>query len=477
MRRTSNNTKTLYIILIVSSLLSYTLSSKSESTIMKILDTIESSTISAYEKTTPHQNLEFLESSNKSSQVSTSISNQHPSYFTFTPSENDIKAKCFYINKSTLDVWELYSLSSTDSHFLIDKYKNTMFYNFCKNTSTQCRNTNSLSYIQFNTTNQCEVSTGSADEMNYWRMINENDYSKGIILNMNEGDSCGEGKRLVRWVLECDETKDKLDVYNQSELDFTKCEIEIKAKTKAACAITNYYYISKFCTENKYLIVIAFSVVGLLLAFIGMKFFWVSLAIMISIVIITIVMWLYLLIASLVGYYGNLIGMIIILVLGFAVGIGLTFLLKSFIRLVFIVIGGYYGYIIGYFLYNFLSLNRIQSNPEVIYYCTLGCCMIVGAVIGYFFMKVLFILATSTVGSYLFVRGVSFIFGGFPSESIVMDLIKKQEWNELNKMLSFVIYAYLCSWLLLSCGSAYVQMRWNKDISDEDLSYKEHKNE
>ena len=103
--------------------------------------------------------------------------------------------------------------------------------------------------------------------------------------------------------------------------------------------------------------------------------------------------------------------------------------------------------------------------------------MIVGAVIGYFFMKVLFILATSTVGSYLFVRGISFIFGGFPSESIVMDLIKKQEWNELNKMLSFVIYAYLSSWLILSCGSAYVQMRWNKDISDEDLSYKEHKNE
>ena len=45
-------------------------------------------------------------------------------------------------------------------------------------------------------------------------------------------------------------------------------------------------------------------------------------------------------------------------------------------------------------------------------------------------LKVLFIFTTSFFGSYLVVRSISFWCGGFPSESLVIDLIGKEEWNE-----------------------------------------------
>lgn len=90
-------------------------------------------------------------------------------------------------------------------------------------------------------------------------------------------------------------------------------------------------------------------------------------------------------------------------------------------------------------------------------------------------MKLSFILATSIIGSYLVIRGFSFIFGGFPSESMIIDLIKNQEWKEFDNILTPVVYAYLSVWLVLAIGAIFVQLKLNKEVSDEDLHYKQHK--
>lgn len=134
---------------------------------------------------------------------------------------------------------------------------------------------------------------------------------------------------------------------------------------KLACPITNYYFISKFLTDNSIVVVIIFSVVGLCLAFIGMKFFWITLSIILSLIVITLIFLLYLLFANLFGFYGNIWTLIVIIVIGFLVGILISYCLRKFVKIFFIFIGGYLGYIVGIFCFNFFGLSRIESNPLV----------------------------------------------------------------------------------------------------------------
>ncbi len=96
-----------------------------------------------------------------------------------------------------------------------------------------------------------------------------------------------------------------------------------------------------------------------------MKFFWFTLSIILSIIVITLIFLLYLLFANIFGFYGNLWTIIVVLVIGFAVGILISYCLRKFVKIFFIAIGGYLGYIVGIFCFNFFGLNRIQSNPLV----------------------------------------------------------------------------------------------------------------
>lgn len=87
-------------------------------------------------------------------------------------------------------------------------------------------------------------------------------------------------------------------------------------------------------------------------------------------------------------------------------------------------------------------------------------------------MKIVFIFATAIIGSYIVIRGISFVGGSFPSESVVLDLMNQGEYDILKGMLTPVIYAYLCSWLVLAVGGIIFQFWHNKDLKDHDMDYK-----
>ena len=92
-------------------------------------------------------------------------------------------------------------------------------------------------------------------------------------------------------------------------------------------------------------------------------------------------------------------------------------------------------------------------------------------------MKIVFIVSTSVIGSYIVIRGFSFLFGNFPSESLIIDLIRKEEYEELKNIINGIVYVYLVFWIILSVGSAFVQFRINREVEDEDLHYKKNEEE
>jgi len=52
-------------------------------------------------------------------------------------------------------------------------------------------------------------------------------------------------------------------------------------------------------------------------------------------------------------------------------------------------------------------------------------CAAVGGVLSYFFSKPAILIATSLIGSYSFMRGWSYFFGGYPNEAeIILSLYK-----------------------------------------------------
>lgn len=228
--------------------------------------------------------------------------------------------------------------------------------------------------------------------------------------------------------------------------------------------------------NNKIVIGIILLVFGLLLAFLGAKFFWISIIALLCVIFILILFIIYFIFQALIGFGGATWVVITIVVVGLALGIAIGLCLKQMTTLFFIGIGGFFGYTLAIILYNSF-LNRINSNPQVVYWVTIGVLILIGCILGYKFLKVLLIITTSFFGSYISVRAVSIWAGGFPSETIVMDLISKQEWKELEKVLTGVVYAYLGCWLVMAVGSSWYQFHANKDLTDDDLRGKKREEE
>lgn len=81
-----------------------------------------------------------------------------------------------------------------------------------------------------------------------------------------------------------------------------------------------------------------------------------------------------------------------------------------------IVCGGAAGFFLC-ILMNYLFLWQIRSTPSNLFFNNMLVILtILGAIFGYEFQEYIVIVSTSLIGSYITVRALSIIFGGFPNE-------------------------------------------------------------
>ena len=156
-----------------------------------------------------------------------------------------------------------------------------------------------------------------------------------------------------------------------------------------------------------------------------------------------------------------------VLGVGLVVGIALSYFLIQITNAFFMVIGGYMGYTLGIFLYN-LVLYKIQGDPKVVFWVTIIACVIFFAIISLWFVKHIMIIATSVCGGYAIVRGMSLYVGHFPSESVILDLVQHQEWDQFDSAFEGYVYIYLGVWLTTSLVGIFWQYRSNSDKSSDD---------
>lgn len=123
----------------------------------------------------------------------------------------------------------------------------------------------------------------------------------------------------------------------------------------------------------------------------------------------------------------------IILGVSLCIGLGLSYAFMNLFKIFIMIIGGYGGYTLGIFLYQFV-LDFIHASPDVVYWVTIIICVVICAFLALWATKHVLIIGTCVTGGYAIVRGASLYLGNFPSENIIIDLIKRQEWDQLKSV-------------------------------------------
>jgi hypothetical protein len=123
----------------------------------------------------------------------------------------------------------------------------------------------------------------------------------------------------------------------------------------------------------------------------------------------------------------------IVLSVGFILGLLLGYLMIKLTNWFFAMMGGYLGYVIGIFIYNLL-LKFVEYDAKVLYWITLLGSIFLFAMLALWIIKHILILGTSICGAYAVIRGASLYIGEFPDEDIILDLLKHQEFSQLEQV-------------------------------------------
>ena len=386
--------------------------------------------------------------------------------------------KCLFLNN--YDVYDISSLGANSlkdgkkSHSYYLKYDNseyTILFNFCHDLKDidNCPNDNDIqAFYKVNDTN-CAPLSGSIKDGNEWESIINETTKEVEYLEIRVKQFENSPNKLI-YRLICKEKMDKkeFNVLPDSRIIDNEKEgfnVILVIESREACVKVNFYFIFKFIEDYKILFIILLMGFGLFNCILGQKFAKYT-AFLLCVFIITI---LVLVFSQYVLPSGCAEWIIWVM---FAVGIilGCTagyFTFKYHEKVMALLTGGISGFFIGQFLYSLFG-NQIPANGIVINIVFVVVSIGVMIAIAYFFKKFIIIFATSFIGAYCFIRGISLFAGGFPDEITVMDLRGEDETDQLSKLLTWKVYVYLAAIVVTTVLAIFAQYKLNKDKDDDD---------
>jgi hypothetical protein len=256
---------------------------------------------------------------------------------------------------------------------------------------------------------------------------------------LNPGEVCKQenGKNFyyqTNMNITCNSAKDK--GYSEFQnfkhtLSADNCTLTLVIDSPQGCVTLNYYVIESFFEKYKEWLGAVIIAIGVFLCTLGGKIVKPTLVIVVTLSMMTIVSIIVFNVVTL-----DSTGVWITLGCSCLVGLIISFFILKVISAFFMIIGGYMGYTVGIFLYH-LALRYINSNPTTVYWVTIVACVIFGALLGLYLAKHVLIIGSCVMGGYFIIKGASLYIGGFPDEGMIMDLIKKEEWEQLEKVIVF----------------------------------------
>lgn len=282
---------------------------------------------------------------------------------------------------------------------------------------------------------------------------------------MNDGERCTEEKNYtLTWNILCDHSlaEGELRIREPNRISFDDCSSNIWAYSLHGCTLSNYYAVSSFIMRHYIIFFIIFVIAGLFLDFLGSKILKCTLVITAFVVSIGGIFFLLFSVVGLKEVSNTM--MWVILACSVVLAVIVAFLFLKFIKVFYIALGVIMGYAVGLVLYNFV-LSNVHNHAELLYWLSLVLCVLAGVLVALFAHKHLVILATSITGSYITVRGISFVAGSFPNEAEVTDLIARKEYGQLDDLMTWRVYLYMVGFAILLVVGLFYQY---KNYSEED---------
>ena len=353
--------------------------------------------------------------------------------------------------------------------------KYTIIFNFCYNLkqSSRCEHGDDKQAFYLVNDDNCQPLSGDIKDGNNWITIKNETTGEVeyIEIEVNRYDDA----HSLKYRLICNKDMDKKE-FNVVEgtTSITKndkggFDVTLVIESKEACVKVDFYFIFKFIQDYKVLFIILLMAFGLFNCILGKKYAKHT-AFLLCVFIVTI---LVLVFSQYVLPSGCAEWIIWVM---FAVGIILgctagyfTFKYEKYVLA--LVIGGVSGFFIGQFLYNLfgnqipLKVNGIVIN--IIFVVISIVVMIIIAKIE-FFHKFIVIFATSFIGAYCFIRGISLFGGGFPDEITIMDLRGKGETEQLSELLTWKVYVYLAAMVITTVLAIIAQYKFFKEKDDDN---------
>jgi len=115
------------------------------------------------------------------------------------------------------------------------------------------------------------------------------------------------------------------------------------------------------------------------------------------------------------------------------------------------------SYLIAQFLLRIFVLH-FSTDPVILFFLLWIFVMISLILILYLVKRIFEILLTSTIGSYIFIRGFSFIFGGFPEEEYLSNLIYYKEFFQLDRIITGTAIRYFLAIAVTFIISVLIQL-------------------
>lgn len=149
------------------------------------------------------------------------------------------------------------------------------------------------------------------------------------------------------------------------------------------------------------------------------------------------------------------------LVIGSIVGLILAKLSKLGVA----VLAGWGGFCLGMILYSSF-MYRLDGDKHILFWIFNISLGVIAGILSIFLFEHAIIISTSIVGSYAFVRGISFYAGGYPSELDLPQIIKYEGLDGIDPR----FYGYMAGFLVASIICIVLQYKfWMKD---KNHSYK-----
>ena len=337
---------------------------------------------------------------------------------------------------------------------------NTIFYNFCYDLKEVegCseKKKQIFAKIPEGSGKKCVALADSINKGNKWSIMkNTTDNTTNLQIELN---SIFENQK-VYYKLRCKEKAERefnksLSYFNKS-FDDGIYRTVLFFETEAACTKFDFYKIWEFINKYNYIFAIILIAFGLFNCILGQRFSQYTSFILTLFVVTVLSIFLFQFILP-SGCADWIIWVILIIgvILGCTAGYFVFIYHEKFMAF---LVGGIGGFLLGEFCFNLFG-GLIKANPTLINILFIVICIIACVILAYFIQDIIIIIATSFIGSYTLIRGISLFAGHFPSEFTVIDLKAQGEDEQLRKLFTWRVYVYLVS-IVIACGlSIYIQI-------------------